>query len=157
MGKKDKTKVGHVTEAESDAVLWFAVEVCKALGLPAWKIVLMSKPASKGAEAEIQVYKARYVASLWLHKDWMTFSDEDRRQAIVHEVCHLLHPRVDAVVRDAQTFMHPYEWKPWQGQYWREIELMVDRLALFMTDTFRLQDTWKLAHNPKERENAENR
>lgn len=149
-------KKHHVTNAEQTAVLWYAVEVCKALGLPTWKLAIMEKPARKDAEAMIRATDGRHFANIWLSRDWMTFDDDTRRNAITHEVCHLLHPRVDDVMRDARTFMHPHEWNPWFDQYHREMELVVDHLAMFMADTFRLVEAWETAHDPKKRKEATN-
>src|SRR5690349_11977610 len=109
----------HITKAEQDAVLWYAGEVCRALGLPTWRLAIMVKPASKDAEAAIRATEGRYFANIWLNKDWMTYDNETRRNAITHEVCHLLHPRIDYLMEDLQAWMHPHEWNPWHDQYRR--------------------------------------
>ena len=148
MGKKKRQH--HVPEVEQDAVLRFAVEVCKALGLPTWKIALMEKPSSKDAEAEIEPVDGRHAAKLWLSRDWMTFDDDTRRQAIVHEMIHLVHPRVDSVIHDLKQLLRPHEYNPFRRAYAREMELVVDHLAMFLDETFRMREAWDDAHNPKE-------
>lgn len=142
---KTKTK-HHVTQKEIDAVLAFAIEVLVALRMPAWTVLLMWDPCGDDALATIKPIDGRYVAELHLCADWMDRSDEVRRNTITHEMLHLVHARVDSVIDDTTNLMHDHEWENLRNQYVREMELLVDHFATFMSNTHTLEKAWEVAH-----------
>jgi hypothetical protein len=141
--------VTHVTDEEAEAIVEFAATVVGALGLPRWTIMVMEAPTTDedDAQATVKPVDGRYVAQMHLNAEWMTYDDETRRQAIVHEVLHLIHARVNDAVSDAKFLMHDYEYDALWARYQRETELMVDHLALFLDDTRTLKEAWDKAHD----------
>jgi hypothetical protein len=141
------TKRSHVTKREAQAVADFATDVCAALHLPGWRILVMDDPADDDNNAEVRTVDGRWVAQVYLSPKWMSLTDDERRDTVVHEVCHLLHARLeDAVLTDSRGYMHDHEHDDWSARVKREFELMADHLALFLADTHTLRQAWDKAH-----------
>lgn len=142
--------LSHVANHEADAVLEYATDVLKTLGMANWVIFIMDDPCTGDAYASVEPVEGRYVAQIWLADDWMDLADDIRRNSITHEVLHLVHARINSVISDAEEFMHDYEYAAFKRRYMRETELMVDHFATFMSDTHRLVDAWDDAHTTSE-------
>lgn len=136
----------HVTRREAEAVLAFAEKVRDQLGLPAWRFAVLEEPAGDDALASIDTVSGRWIAELRLCEGWMKLPTDERRNTIVHEVCHLLHVGVNHVIEDAQHLMHDHEWETLNAQYHRATEYMVDHLAGFLDAHYQLQEAWDTAH-----------
>lgn len=142
----------HITEEEAEAIAHFASEVAGYLSLPRYRFSVMTKPSHKDALASIKTISHRWVAEIRVHKDWMNRSSSERMAAIVHEVCHLLHRNVDHVINEeAGQFMHEHEHQPILRRYRRETELMVDYLAMFISDFSTVQQSWDNLHKTEEK------
>lgn len=134
----------HLTNVEADAVADFACEILGALRMPQWTILIMEDPADDDCLAEIKPVDGRYVAQLYLSKEWMQRSTQERRGTIVHEVLHLVHARLsDAVITDSLHLMHDHEHDDWSRRVRREFELMVDHLAFFISNTHNVMEVWE--------------
>lgn len=137
----------HVTKREAQAVTDYAADLIALLALPRYRVLVMTDPADDDAIAEIDTVEGKWVARLWLASDWMKRTSDERRETITHEVLHLIHQRVDAVViEDARQLMHDHEADDLARRYTRETELMVDHLAVFLAETHALQAAWDKAH-----------
>lgn len=141
------TARSHVTKREAQAIVDYARDVCVALGMPIWTILVMEDPCKGDAEATVDWIEQRHVAQVWLNADWMKYPDARRRDTITHEVLHLLHSRVSAAALiDSKAYMRSGEHKDWSKRVQRELELMVDHLAGFLSRTHNLEDAWDAAH-----------
>lgn len=136
----------HVTRREADAVVAFAIKVRDLLGLPSWRIGVLEEPADGDALASISTVPGRWIAEVKLSDQWMKLSSDERRDTIVHEVCHLLHVGVNHVIEDAQSLMHDHEWDALNASYHRATEYMVDHLAGFLDAHYQLQQAWDEVH-----------
>lgn len=136
----------HITKKEADAVAEFAGQLLELLRLPAWTVLIMDEPCEDDAVASIRPIEGRHVAELSLAADWMKRRNEERLYTVVHEVCHLVHARVNDAVHDAEFHMHDYEFRTFWGRYRRETEYMVDHLAFFLSRTHCLEQAWEKAH-----------
>lgn len=140
----------HVTDAEAGAILDYATQVMKTLGMAQWVINIQQDPCDDDAHASVEPVYGRYVAKVSLHENWMDLSTDVRRNTITHEILHLVHMRIDAEIDDTQDLMHDHEFDTFKRRYKRETELMVDHFATFMADTHALPDAWDQARQPKE-------
>lgn len=135
----------HVSKREAQRIANYAVTVCDLMRMPKWKILVMEDPA-EDAYAAINWIDQRHVAQLWLSPEWMKLDTDTRRNAITHEVMHLVHARVStATFDDSRHLMHDHEHDDWVRRVRREFELMVDHLATFIADTHRLEEAWVAA------------
>lgn len=139
-------RLSHVADEEAQAVADYAVDVGLALGLPTWKFLVMEESAEEGANASIDPMDGYYVARLYLGAQWMDLDYDNRREIITHEVCHLLHYRINHVIDDARDLMHDHEHDALYRRYQREVEYMVDHIARFFASTHRLEQAWDRAH-----------
>jgi hypothetical protein len=135
-------KLKHCTDEDCQQVLDFAVAFGRMLGLPHHWIKIDGKPARKGAFAEIHHEEQRYLATIYLGRDWRTISEFERFHSAVHEVCHMLHRRVETAVCTAKDLMHDYEWNTLKSSFNVEVELMVDSLALTFCDMAEVRELW---------------
>lgn len=140
----------HVSDIEARRVALFAADVGEYLSLPRYRFSVMLKPAEKGAFASIHTVEHRHVAEIFLCKSWMKRSESDRMNAVIHEVCHLLHRDVDFAVKSAQSFTHTHEFNHIWFSYSREIELMVDYLAQFIQNFSTVAEAWERAFSEAE-------
>lgn len=141
----------HVTAAEQQAIANYMTHLTRTLGMPSWRIWYDDEPAPGDTIAQVQFTKGRYVAELRLCSDWMTRTEDDRRDTITHEVLHLLHRDLsDWVEDDLVELMHDHEHDRIHRQFKRLIELHVDHLALFMATTHDLTQAWTDAHTAAE-------
>lgn len=137
----------HVTKREAQAIADFATNLCAALHLPGWRIMVMEEPADDDAQACINWVDQRYVARIFLNDDWMKYDYDSRREIITHEVLHLLHSKVSTVVLDDSAhLMHDHEHQDWGRRVRREFELMVDQMAQWMATTHTIAQSWDAAH-----------
>lgn len=137
----------HVTKREAQAVADYAATLCSLMGMPAWRLLVMSDPSDEDAHAMIEWIDQPHVAQLWLNARWMTLDSDTRRECITHEVLHLLHARVSTVAfDDSEHLMRDHEHEDWKRRVRREFELMVDHLATFMAKTHQLEEAWAEAH-----------
>lgn len=137
----------HVTKAEAQAVCDFATNLCAAMRMPGWRILVMDEPCDEDANASIDWIDQRYVARLYLGCHWMKLPYDERREIVTHEVMHLLHSKVSTVVLDdTEHLMHDHEHKDWGRRVRREFELMVDHLAQWVAHTHSVAESWDHAH-----------
>ena len=133
----------HITPEEAKRVSIFACDVAEALGLPRYQFVVMVKPSEKSALASISTPQHRHIAEISVNKDWLNRTDDERMNCIVHEVLHLIHRDVDHAVKQSMRYMHSHEFDAvWEG-YRREAELMVDYLAMFVSDFTTIKAGWE--------------
>ncbi len=137
----------HVTKREAQAVCDYAGELCTAMRMPRWRILVMEDPCEDDANAMIKWIDGRWTAELHLGTGWMKLDYDERRMVVTHEVMHLLHAPVSTVVLDdSATYMHDHEHDDWSRRVRREFELMVDHLATWIADTHSLAEAWDVAH-----------
>lgn len=137
----------HVTTREAQAVCTYAANLCEALRMPGWRILVMEDPSDNDATAMVKWIDQRYVAQIYLCEGWMKVDYDERRETITHEVLHLLHSNVSTVVLDDSAgYMHDHEHDDWARRVRREFELMVDHLAQWMATTHSLVESWDAAH-----------
>lgn len=145
--KKAASKKHHVPDDQQDAMLIFISRLMNAMGLPSYRILIMEKPASKKSNAEIITTDDRYVAQLYLARDWTELPDETQRDTIVHEVLHLWHRPLSDWFRDDVNQAAPFhEYIRLERQFRNITELMVDHLAMILADTHLIKEEWEAAH-----------
>lgn len=137
----------HVPRKEREAVLAYAVDVMAALHMPRWIIMIMDEPCDADSQARVETLDQRWIGQIYLSRNWMKLDYDERRLCVTHEILHLLHRNLEcAVVDDSRNLMHDWEHDDWTRRVKREFELMVDHLAMFLTDTHTLGQAWDLAH-----------
>jgi len=145
--RKDKRRKQRVPEDHVDGLLIFISKLMVAMGLPAYRILIMDKPADKGSIAEVIYTDDRYVAQVYLSKDWMSRPEDERRDTIVHEVLHLWHrPLSDWFRDDVHEAVNVGDFVRLERQFHAVTELMVDQMALILADTHRIKEEWEEAH-----------
>jgi hypothetical protein len=136
--------VQHVTRREAAAVLAYANSVAKLIGLPRWRITLADTPCSDDSDAVIQWVHLRNMATISLSAEWMTLTEDRRRDTITHEVLHLAHAKVSW---HAQKAARRLMTRPDHQLWWRntnaDLELMVDMLAGALSETTELRKAWR--------------
>ena len=133
----------HCSKADARKVLGFMVEFRKILGLPHCWIQIQDTPAPKGTQAMIDHEQQRQLAQVYLGRDWKHLTEFERFNTVVHETLHLIHRRVETVVIcETEHLLHDYEHATLQRNFNREIELMVDQLALAWCDVAEVRRLW---------------
>lgn len=132
----------HITEEEAKRISIFAVNVGEALGLPRYQYSVMVEPSDDGALASIHTVTDRHLAEISVHQDWMNRTDDERMNCVVHEVLHLIHRDVDFAVGRFEPLVHAHEFSVVWDLYRREAELMVDYLAMYMSDFTTIKAGW---------------
>ena len=78
--------------AEIDRVYSFMTHVLRALGMPQWRLQVMTKPCRRTSYADITPGEMKHVGELRLAPAWMTMDVEaERIPTLVHECLHLTH------------------------------------------------------------------
>jgi hypothetical protein len=146
--RKRKKQRKRLPDDHVDALLIYVSQLIIAMGLPSYRVLIMEEPADDDAIAEIKHIDGRYVAEVYLGKDWLERSDDEQRDTITHEVLHLWHRRLtDWLNAELRDLMHDHEFERIERQFHSEAELMVDNIAMIMSDTFRLKEAWREAHD----------
>lgn len=133
----------HVSDIEARRVALFAAEVGEYLSLPRYRYIVMVEPCDNDAMATIHTLSHRHVAQIYLSDEWMDRTEGERMNCVIHEVCHLLHRDLDYAVKGGQQYMHDWEFRSVWTHYTREVELMVDYLALFIERFSTVQESWE--------------
>lgn len=144
----------HITDLEALALSIFLVDMGEFLHLPRYRYSVMPEPCEDDALASISTITHRHIAEIKVNRDWMNRSLEDRLNTAIHEVCHLLHRDVDHAVKSAQPFMHSHEFTLVWNNYQRQVELMVDYLAMFLQDFTKINEAWTACYSKAEAELA---
>jgi hypothetical protein len=145
--RKRKAHKARISEDHQDAILVYASKLMATMGLPTYQILIMKKPASKGAAAEIRCVDDRYVAQLYLSKDWESLSEDEQRQTITHEVLHLWERQLsDWFYSEVHDVVNVHDFLRLERQFRHVCELMIDNVALILADTHRLKEEWEEAH-----------
>lgn len=129
----------HITDAEATRIASYMGAMMRLFGLPAWRILIMEDPCDEDANASIQVVYGQHCAQLYLCDDWSSLPDETRFEVITHEVCHILHFRIDNTFDLLKSHKH---WRSAYEVYRHETELMVDHLVQVLMETHRLKEAW---------------
>lgn len=146
--KKQKAQKSRFPSDHLDALLIFISKLMNTMGLPSYRILIMEKAADKGSIAEIHRVEDRFVAELYLCKDWLSRDEEEQRDTIVHEVLHLWHRGLtDWFYFELQERVHVSDFVRLEDQFHHVTELMVDHIALILSDTHRLKEEWQNAHS----------
>lgn len=146
--KKQKAQKTRFPSDHLDALTIFINKLMNTMGLPTYRIMIMEKAADKGSIAEIRRIEDRYVAELYLCKDWLSRSDDEQRDTIVHEVLHLWHRGLtDWFYFEMQDRVQFREFVKLEEQFHHVTELMVDHIAMILSDTHRLKQAWEEAHS----------
>jgi hypothetical protein len=140
---KKKQRDDHV-----DGLLIYISRLMTAMGLPSYRIKIMDEPADEEAIAEIRCVEGRYVAEVYLCKDWMKRDPDEQRDTITHEVLHIWHRQLsDWLYSELQDLMHDHEFSRIERQFKSHAELMVDNIAMILADTHRLKEEWEEAQS----------
>lgn len=144
----------HITDLEAKALANFMSDIGEFLHLPRYRYSVMTEPCDDDALASIHTVKDRHIAQVYVSREWMDRSLDERINTAIHEVCHLLHREVDNTVKSSKIYMHDWEFSSVWSQYNRQIELMVDYLAMFLQDFTKLNEAWTLCYSKAEAELA---
>jgi len=132
----------HIKPREQRRIMDYAMKVLGTLGENKWRVLLMVEPSDDDAYGSVNIAPEKYVVELYLAENWHELSNETRRNTITHEMLHVVHKRVDHVVYDLDPLLRHDEQTDLRTKYQREIELMVDHFATFMSDTHSLTEEW---------------
>jgi hypothetical protein len=84
---------------------------------------------------------------MYLCKDWLERTEDERRDTITHEVLHLWHRELtDWFATEVHDLVNVHDYIRLDRQYHHLVELMVDRIAMIVSDTHRLKESWREAH-----------
>lgn len=145
--RREGRECAHLPEDHLDALLIYATYLMIAMGLPTYRILIMEKRANKGSIAEIKTTDNRYVANLYLCKDWLDQPDNVKRETITHEVLHLWHRELsDWFNSEVWGVLQSHDYIRLDRQFTHITELMVDNIAMILADTQRLKEVWEEAH-----------
>lgn len=132
----------HITEEEAEVVANFASEVAYHMHLPRYSFLVMEEPCEEDALASIELIEDRWIAQVRLSTEWMKRGESERMNTVIHEVCHVLHRELDWVMSQARNYMHDYEHNMLADQYRHQAELMVDHMALFLSEMKPIKKAW---------------
>jgi hypothetical protein len=145
--RKDKKQRRRIPEDHLDSILVYATNLMIAMGLPTYRLLIMKKHADRESIAEIVPIDGRYVAELYLCKDWLDQPDDVQRQTITHEVLHLWHRHLTDWLRsEVHDLVNVHDFIRIERQYQDITELMVDQAAMILSETHRLKESWEEAH-----------
>lgn len=126
--------IPHLPADEQNRIFAYFRQIATLAGMPRWVLRLAAEPSEEGTDAQILMTVDRYYATLRVSAGWMDLSTSEKQNTIIHEVCHLLYHRLDHVMDDAARLMHDHEYRTFRDAYRREMELVVDQLALTLQD-----------------------
>mgnify|MGYP003555055428 CR=1 FL=1 len=89
-GSKDHMVWEGFTERQHYCVGQYISHMAEALGLGNWHLILATEPCdNEDAMAQVLTTEGRHVAKIRLNKEWMSYSLDDKRHTVVHELLHL--------------------------------------------------------------------
>ncbi len=98
-----------------------------------WRILLADEPCEEeGHIAEMAVVVGRRIGHLSVSKEWGSFSAEDRRTAIVHELLHVYVDQTKVALCFAQETMPKAAYAVLYQAHQAAIEFAVDGIALVL-------------------------
>ena len=124
----------HITEREAEIVLDYLHTIATLVGLPRFEFDLDLTPCDDGRYASIFMHNQKYYARVSLNAEWMEYPPDIKANSMIHEVCHLLHHRLDHLIDDQIRYMHDHEHRAFEKAYVRETELIIDQLARTLQD-----------------------
>lgn len=92
-------------EADWDALERYVLNLQRMLGLGHWEIPVKRGHCEDGHRATIELFETRYSAYLRVHRDWLSFTQEEHRKIIVHELVHVHHRDITMAVECAKGGM----------------------------------------------------
>lgn len=108
-----------------------------------WEVILSTETCVEGANATVHDVRGRQVAAIRVHKDWFTYTPEDQREILVHELLHLTHIGVSDVLTEGigGSMYLPYKaWAGFRGLFYLEVEKMVDHLSCILAPNMPLPE-----------------
>ena len=135
-------KKPHLTTEQANAIQAYVNQIRDLMGLHRWDIYVAVQRAPKGARASVLPVEGRAVAAVRFAKDWLTYSPEDMRSDIVHELIHVVHRDQTDLIRKAATEaieeQAAYD-VLWEG-FRLATEVMVDHLTTIIAPFMPLPD-----------------
>ena len=113
-------KRSRFTKEPDWAVLADYVSDLKArLGLGAWTIALSHEPCADRYMASVAQAGPRRCATIFINRRWETYSPDEKRQTLLHELCHIfffdlqwavahVHEVLDSDVHTLLTSIHTH-------------------------------------------------
>lgn len=136
----------RATDAEGERVLRMCVAIMKQMGIGQYTLRLVDGDADDDYLAKIVPMAHRHQADVYLCADWMNLTDEKKLNAIVHEMCHLVHRRQTDVIRvdlHASGYLPQPAYDLLWATFQRETELMVDHWATMFDDHWAIAQEWE--------------
>lgn len=84
----------HFSREEGERVVRFAAWILTCLRMANWRVDLSPEPSDEDAIAEVNCVEGRHVATVALASDWKDRPDEERMNAVIHEMMHVVHYRL---------------------------------------------------------------
>lgn len=133
-------------QGEVDSISNYLDWLRGTLGLPQWKIYLAYNPALTGTTASIEVETLKYTAVVHVCLDWVTRDPAEQAMVLLHEVLHVTHHRVSAIVHDELYDLVPIRYAlvchGLSNRMKNESERMVDALAVALADALDATTVW---------------
>ena len=128
------------TESEANTLQEYIWTIRDMLGLNHWDVYLAGQYSEETAMASVHPLYGRHVAAVYINRNWFSYTPEDQRNVMVHEMLHVVHNTQTDIVRVGYSSTMPSE--KTANSMWtlfeRETELMVDHLANMIAGFFPL-------------------
>lgn len=131
-GEEDPhTEQAQFTEEECNILQRYIWEIRDILGLSHWDVYLSRDYAEDTAQASVHPLFGRHIAAIYINRLWFTYSPEDQRNAMVHEMLHIVHNSQTDIVRVgySQVIKNKLIRNAMWSMFENQTELMVDHLA----------------------------
>jgi hypothetical protein len=103
-------------------------DLADLLGLRDWHITLSRASAESGSRAQVDIHRTKDECEIRLSSEWWSYTLEQRRLTIVHELIHAHTTRLCRVVT-RMTGLGPEHLEYVQRAHDEEEEIVVQRLA----------------------------
>lgn len=136
------TPIADWSEEQANALQLYIWTIRDIFRLHHWDVYLANQYAEDSAQASVHPLYGRHVAAIYINKNWFNYPPEDQRNAMVHEILHIVHNEQTDVVRVGYSSAMPSHkvGNAFWALFERETEMMVDHLANCLSEFFPLME-----------------
>lgn len=118
-----------MTAVQHEALSRYFRATADAVGLTSWEIDLADEPIEGENLAAVNCTFGRLHAAVIVARDWMEQPLEERRQAVMHELVHVMTDRVEQSFSDMEALMAPQVYTLAFNTFRTNVEYAVDEIA----------------------------
>lgn len=133
----------HLTKREETRVGKFACDIAQTMLLPAYHFSIADEPTDEGNIAHIVINEQRYNALIYLSVDWMNRPEDERMNAVIHEVVHVLLHKLMAHAYVIEDSLPTQTYEDWKEHLRLESEFVCDHFANVVMEYSLVQQRWK--------------